>query len=115
MKKRTELRIHEGTKIEQTCNICKHRLSNPFKHNRRCEKCFLGQSKWEFNTDKYVIVEIPMEEMKIETVSNLITDMIIKGASQDEIARAVKHSMVVIDAYKRVKAQPNIGYAEEVL
>lgn len=33
-------------------------------------------------------------------VSNLITDMTIKGASTDEIARAVKHSMVVIDAEK---------------
>lgn len=33
-------------------------------------------------------------------VSNLITDMTIKGASEDEIARAVKHSMVVIDADK---------------
>ena len=33
-------------------------------------------------------------------VSNLITDMTIKGASPDEIARAVRHSMVVIDAEK---------------
>lgn len=33
-------------------------------------------------------------------VSNLITDMTIKKASLDEIARAVKHSMVVIDAEK---------------
>lgn len=33
-------------------------------------------------------------------VSNLITDMTIKGASWDEIARAVRHSMVVIDAEK---------------
>lgn len=33
-------------------------------------------------------------------VSNLITDMTIKKASNDEIARAVKHSMVVIDAEK---------------
>lgn len=33
-------------------------------------------------------------------ISNLITDMTIKGASDDEIARAVKHSMVVIDAEK---------------
>lgn len=31
-------------------------------------------------------------------ISNLITDMTIKGASTDEIARAVRHSMVVIDA-----------------
>ena len=33
-------------------------------------------------------------------VSNLITDMTIKGANDDEITRAVKHSMVVIDAEK---------------
>lgn len=33
-------------------------------------------------------------------VSNLITDMTIKGAPFSEIARAVKHSMVVIDAEK---------------
>lgn len=33
-------------------------------------------------------------------VSNLITDMTLKGASTSEIARAVKHSMVVIDAEK---------------
>lgn len=33
-------------------------------------------------------------------VSNLITDMTIKAASPDEIARAVRHSMVVIDAEK---------------
>lgn len=32
--------------------------------------------------------------------SNLITDMTIKGATPSEIARAVKHSMVVIDSYK---------------
>ena len=33
-------------------------------------------------------------------ISNLITDMTIKGATTDELARAVKHSMVVIDAEK---------------
>lgn len=33
-------------------------------------------------------------------ISNLITDMTLKGATQDEIARAVRHSMVVIDAEK---------------
>lgn len=33
-------------------------------------------------------------------VSNLITDMTLGGASQEELARAVKHSMVVIDAEK---------------
>lgn len=33
-------------------------------------------------------------------VSNLITDMTVKGAPPEEIVRAVKHSMVVIDAEK---------------
>lgn len=33
-------------------------------------------------------------------ISNLITDMTLLGASDDELARAVKHSMVVIDAEK---------------
>ena len=33
-------------------------------------------------------------------VSNLITDMTLKGASDSEVARAIRHSMVVIDAEK---------------
>lgn len=33
-------------------------------------------------------------------ISNLITDMTLKGAPDSEIARAVRHSMVVIDAEK---------------
>lgn len=33
-------------------------------------------------------------------ISNLITDMTLKGATEPEIARAVKHSMVIIDAAK---------------
>lgn len=33
-------------------------------------------------------------------VSNLITDMTIRGASDDELAAAVRHSMVVIDSEK---------------
>lgn len=38
--------------------------------------------------------------LEMGKISNLITDMTIKGASEDELARAVKHSMVVIDAEK---------------
>ncbi len=43
-------------------------------------------------------------------VSNLITDMTIKGASQSEIARAVRHSMVVIDAEKH-----NLNYKQSAI
>jgi hypothetical protein len=37
---------------------------------------------------------------KMGDISNLITDMTIRGASEDELARAVRHSMVVIDSEK---------------
>lgn len=39
-------------------------------------------------------------QRKMGEISNLITDMTLKGATEPEIARAVKHSMVVIDAAK---------------
>lgn len=48
-------------------------------------------------------------------ISNLITDMTLAGAGQDELARAVRHSMVVIDAekhkldYKKSEADNDIS------
>lgn len=39
-------------------------------------------------------------QTQMGVVSNLITDMTIQGATNSEIARAVKHSMVVIDSEK---------------
>ena len=40
------------------------------------------------------------KQQQMGSVSNLITDMTVIGASENEIARAVRHSMVVIDAEK---------------
>lgn len=45
-------------------------------------------------------ISVPQKDLKMGDVSNLITDMTIKGANFDEIARAVRHSMVVIDSEK---------------
>ena len=45
-------------------------------------------------------ISSPVKQMEMGKISNLITDMTIKGASPSEIARAVRHSMVVIDAEK---------------
>ena len=47
------------------------------------------------------------KQIEMGKVSNLITDMTLKGADQDEIARAVRHSMVVIDAEKH-----NLNYRQ---
>ena len=41
-----------------------------------------------------------LKQTEMGKISNLITDMTIGGASSSELARAVKHSMVVIDAEK---------------
>lgn len=55
---------------------------------------------------KMAYPEVPgMKAMKntqteMGKISNLITDMTLQGASQDELAAAVRHSMVVIDAEK---------------
>jgi DNA-binding CsgD family transcriptional regulator len=52
-------------------------------------------------------------------VSNLITDMTLKGATQDELAKAVRHSMVVIDAekhkldYKQSEIDNNISFLKK--
>ena len=40
------------------------------------------------------------EQLQMGIVSNLITDMTLKGAPREDLERAVKHSMVVIDARK---------------
>lgn len=40
------------------------------------------------------------KQLKMGDISNLITDMSIKGATDNELAAAVRHSMVVIDAEK---------------
>ena len=37
---------------------------------------------------------------KMGQISNLITDMSLQGANNADIAKAVRHSMVVIDAAK---------------
>lgn len=39
-------------------------------------------------------------QKQMGVVSNLITDMTLRGAPEEDIAKAVKHSMVVIDAEK---------------
>lgn len=49
---------------------------------------------------KFKIMSEADKQKQMGIISNLITDMTIKGASDDEIARATKASMVCIDAVK---------------
>jgi hypothetical protein len=55
-------------------------------------------------TDKYPegtpIINDARKQNEMGKVSNLITDMTIRGATDQELAQAVRHSMVVIDSQK---------------
>lgn len=50
------------------------------------------------------------KQVQMGVVSNLITDMTIRGANASELARAVRHSMVVIDAEKH-----NLNYKQSAI
>lgn len=52
------------------------------------------------NGKSYKIMSEPYKQQQMGVVSNLITDMTLQGADEEELARAVRHSMVVIDAVK---------------
>lgn len=53
-----------------------------------------------FNASGKKIKVMKNTQTEMGKVSNLITDMTLRGATEKELARAVRHSMVVIDAEK---------------
>lgn len=57
-----------------------------------------GNKHYYRNGKEYKIMKKTDTEMG--KISNLITDMTLAGADEDKLARAVRHSMVVIDAEK---------------
>lgn len=69
--------------------------------------------KYYRNGKEYPLMKNTGTQMGV--ISNLITDMTLGGATESELARAVKHSMVVIDAekhkldYKASEIENNIG------
>lgn len=54
----------------------------------------------EGNPNNVRLMKKEEKQREMGLISNLITDMTLRGADEDELARAVKHSMVVIDAEK---------------
>lgn len=72
-----------------------------------------GVTRYYRNGHAYPIMKNTQTEMG--KISNLITDMTLGGATDKELARAVKHSMVVIDAekhkldYKASEVENNIA------
>jgi len=87
-------------------------------------------AKVEYSTEGKTGVRLLSKEntqIEMGKISNLITDMTLKGAPESDIVKAVKHSMVVIDAakhkldYKRSEQENDIatlrnkwqGYVDE--
>lgn len=64
----------------------------------KMEKDSNGVAHYYRNGREFKVMNNTQTEMGI--ISNLITDMTLKGANYEELAAAVKHSMVVIDAEK---------------
>ena len=74
-----------------------------------------GDDFYNSRGEKVKIMTKRDTQMEMGIISNLITDMTLSGgATDEEMARAVKHSMVVIDAekhkldYKRSEVENNI-------
>ena len=71
--------------------------------------------RYNFNGDKIRVMTKRDTQREMGVISNLITDMTLAGATDEEMARAVKHSMVVIDAekhkldWKRSEVENNIA------
>ena len=60
-----------------------------------------GETEYYRNGMKYkVISKSNQTEVEMGKITNLITDMTLKGADEKELAQAVRHSMTVIDAKK---------------
>lgn len=77
-----------------------------------------GKARYYHNGVEYPIMKNKGTEMG--KISNLITDMTLLGANDEELARAVRHSMVVIDAekhkldYKRSYVEHDIKSLEKM-
>lgn len=70
-----------------------HKLEGLDGFDPKVEYSTEGKKNVRLMTERY-------KQIQMGVVSNLITDMTLKGADEKELARAVRHSMVVIDAVK---------------
>ena len=59
-----------------------------------------GKDHYYRNGIEYPVLPKKNTNMEMGKISNLITDMTLIGATDEEMTRAVKHSMVIIDAAK---------------
>ena len=66
----------------------------------KMEKDADGNEHYYRNGQEFRVMSKANTQNQMGVISNLITDMTLGGANSDELAAAVRHSMVVIDANK---------------
>lgn len=74
--------------------------TNEYGSERPIEKGKDGKDYGYRNGHRYPIMSESYKQKQMGVASNLITDMTLGGATDDELEKAVKFSMVVIDAVK---------------
>ena len=78
-----------------------------------------GKEVYYRNGQTYKIMSKENTQIQMGVISNLITDMTLAGAEPNELAAAVRHSMVVIDAakhkldYKQSEIENNVAHLHE--
>lgn len=77
----------------------KHPLDGLKNFDPQKYKVPLGPKSPEFPKGKPIITS-DRKEQEMGKVTNLIADMTVKGANMEDVAAAVRHSMVVIDSEK---------------
>lgn len=83
-------------------------------HTAYPERPGMRYMKYEIKDENGRVIKKDNTQKEMGKITNLITDMTIMGADDEEVARAIKHSMVVIDAgkhkldYKRSELENDI-------
>ena len=82
--------------IPQRPGASKIKTKSPLEELER----FDPKTTYKIDPSDTVTPRMRNTQTEMGKISNLVTDMTIRGANDSEIARAVRHSMVVIDAEK---------------
>lgn len=96
--------IPTGRKVKITSTNALEGLKGFDSKSYKYSKTTIGKNGDEhyFNADGTEFRRMKNTQNEMGKISNLITDMTLKGANSDEMAKAVRHSMVVIDAEKHI-------------
>lgn len=101
------------------CNSARSKVRITASDTLKDLEGFDPKEAYPYREGMRIMSDGPQKQNEMGMISNLITDMTLKGATEDELAKAVKHSMVVIDApkhkldYKRSEIENDILYLKK--